>query len=80
MLTSTTGSVQLNMQHADTVSDRGKLVVKEHAYIQSNTAVQFWDIPACANVLAGKVYDFILTKRRHKYNMAEGGVGCRWWV
>ncbi|KAF2865906.1 hypothetical protein BDV95DRAFT_242079 [Massariosphaeria phaeospora] len=39
MLTAT-GSVQLNMQ-ADAVSNRGKLVVKEHAYITSNTAVQY---------------------------------------
>jgi hypothetical protein len=79
MLTST-GSVQLNMQLANTDTDRGKLVVKEHAYISSNTAVQFWDIAACPNVRAGRVYDLILTKGRQNYNMAEGGVGCRWWV
>ncbi|KAF1970568.1 hypothetical protein BU23DRAFT_556782 [Bimuria novae-zelandiae CBS 107.79] len=80
MLTSATGSVQLNMQLADSVSDRGKLVVKEHAYVNSNTAVQFWDIPARPNTLAGTVYNLILSKGRHRYNMTEGGVGCRWWV
>jgi hypothetical protein len=77
MLTAT-GSVQLNMQ-ADAVSDRGKLVVKEHAYITSNTAVQYWDVPAYPNVSAGDVYSLILTKGRDRYNMTEGGVGCRWW-
>ncbi|PVH91144.1 hypothetical protein DM02DRAFT_474664, partial [Periconia macrospinosa] len=64
VLTSTTGSIQLNMQLVDQASDRGKLVVKEHAYINSNTAVQCWDVPARPNALAGKVYDLILSKGR----------------
>ena len=65
----TTGSTQLNMQ----------LVVKEHAHIDSNTAVQCWDVPTCQNVRASEVHNLILNKGRQKYNMAEGGVGCRWW-
>ncbi|KAF1992772.1 hypothetical protein P154DRAFT_452038 [Amniculicola lignicola CBS 123094] len=75
-----TGSVQLNMQLANTDSDRGKLVVKEHAYTSSNTAVHFWDIPALQDAKASAVYSLILAKGRDKYNMAEGGVRCRWWV
>lgn len=75
-----TGSIQLNMELADTTINSGELKVKEHGYVKSNSAVKFWDVGAAPNIKAGWIRQLIQNKGRDRYYMDENGVGCRWWV
>jgi hypothetical protein len=60
--------------------DRGVYEVTERAYENSNTAVQYFDFPAKDNVTVGDILGEITRQRWHRYNMTNGGVGCRWWM
>lgn len=59
---------------------QGIYQVTERAYERSNTAVQFFDFPAKGGITVGYVLGEITRQRWHRYNMTDGGVGCRWWM
>jgi hypothetical protein len=75
------GSVQLNMKtNTDPISHRGIFEIRERAYVQSNTTVRFFDLPAAPGVTVDYVEREIRYQRWDRYDMNEGGVGCRWWM
>ncbi|KAF2192895.1 hypothetical protein K469DRAFT_714916 [Zopfia rhizophila CBS 207.26] len=59
---------------------QGIYEVTERAYERSNTAVQFFDFPAKDGITVGYVLGEFTERQWHRYNMTDGGVGCRWWI
>ena len=78
------GSVRLNMQLADPASTscKGRFTITSYDYTSaSSSAVKYWDFPARRNNLSIYwVIKLVKDYGRHKYDMAEGGVGCRYWM
>lgn len=78
----TNGSVRLNMQiDPRSVSSRGILTVANYGYATvSTSAVKSWDFKATDKLAVYWVIQNILDNGRSVYDMAEGGVGCRYWM
>jgi len=76
------GSVRLNMQTDPTSnSSRGVLAVTNHGYTTvSSSAVKSWEFNVIDNLAVYYVIQLVLDKGRYAYDMAEGGVGCRYWM
>lgn len=72
------GSVQLNMK-TNTAPDsrRGIFEIRERAYVESNTAVRWFDLPAAPRVTVDSITREIRYQRWDICDMNEGGVGCR---
>lgn len=52
----------------------------KHSYIQTTSAIAYWDFPVAPGVTVSSVADLIYSLGRHRYEMSGGGSGCRWWV
>jgi len=78
------GSVRLNMQLANPASTncKGQFTVTSYDWTNaSNSAVKYWDFPARrTNLAIYWILKLVKDYGRHKYDMAEGGVGCRYWM
>ena len=77
------GSVRINMELKDpaATSSRGLLTVTSYGYVSvSTSAVRSWDFATTNNLAVYYVLEAIRNKGRSNYDMAEGGVGCRYWM
>lgn len=78
-----TGSVRLNMMlgNPNSTSSQGLLTITAYPYTTvSISAVNSWDFVATSDLAVYYILQSIMEHRRQDYDMAEGGVGCRYWM
>jgi hypothetical protein len=75
------GSVRFNMStNIATNTRNGIHETRPHPYTKSNSAVRYFDVPIQPGVSVDHVDSHIRSNGLDKYEMTEGGVGCRWWM
>jgi hypothetical protein len=79
LLVGADASVRINME-ADRGYITGQLHTTNHQYALSNSALQHWDFVVNDGVVVRQFTNLIVTNKRHLYNMAQGGSGCRYWM
>ncbi|KAF3391940.1 hypothetical protein DPV78_010611 [Talaromyces pinophilus] len=72
-------STRINMR-ANFGDPKGILEWTRHGYIQTTSAIAFWDFPVAAGITVLYFARLIYSLGRERYDMSGGGSGCRWWV
>lgn len=72
-------STRINMR-AEFEDPTGFLDWTQQGYIQTTSAIVYWDFPVAAGTTVSSVARIIYDLRRDRYMMSGGGSGCRWWV
>lgn len=72
-------STRINMR-AEFDDPTGILDWTKHGYVQTTSAIRYWDFPVAAGVTVLFFARVIYQLRRDEYEMSGGGSGCRWWV
>lgn len=72
-------STRINMR-AEFDDPTGILEWTKHGYIQTTSAIRYWDFPVAAGVTVLYFARVVYQLRRDRYEMSGGGSGCRWWV
>lgn len=72
-------STRINMR-ANFGDPTGILEWTRHGYIQTTSAIAFWDLPVAAGITVLYFARLIYSLGRERYDMSGGGSGCRWWV
>lgn len=72
-------SVRSNMAVPEYGDPTGELQWETHDYILTNSAIRHWDFTPASYVRVCDIASLFYSLNRHRYDMAAGGSGCRWW-
>lgn len=72
-------STRINMR-AELDNPTGILEWTRHGYVQTTSAITYWDFPVGVGITTLFFARLIFSRHRDKYEMSGGGSGCRWWV
>lgn len=71
-------SVRMNMV-AEHGNEAGELKYTAHAYTQSNSVIEYWDIDLASGVTVQMIQTLVQRLGRDRYLFSGGGSGCRFW-
>jgi len=71
-------SIRMTMT-ADHGDPTGRLEFRRYTYQLTNSAVQYWDFPTAAGLLASYIHVMVYNLGRDRYMFSGGGSGCRFW-
>jgi hypothetical protein len=58
----------------------GVLKYKDRWYEKTDIVIKYWDLKPQVSFSPERLLEHIRNKGRLRYRMAEGGLGCRYWV
>ncbi|RDW61107.1 uncharacterized protein DSM5745_10605 [Aspergillus mulundensis] len=80
LVTGSEQSIRLNIIKDGPTDTMGTLQIQVCEYVNSTSALRKWDFPAPPSRTVGQFLDLLVSKGRHRYQLARSGVGCRFWV